>query len=221
MTCNLDHDAPASARHTRPLWFHVLCSIGWGFLCLHWFALRTHAWSTNEYRSDLFEFFGLLAAPPAVLLSALLYSRSRARWWWSVAAVVVAAAAVAAGFWLWHSPGHVRLRNTLYYVAPTAFVLSWCSVGLLLGSIFDRLLARTGRAGMYATAVFALAAGAFGLLHLLLPDMPGLSDHLAFLFCPLVVVASASFYGVMWVGVLRSGQRGRGGARLTDSDQGP
>jgi hypothetical protein len=221
-------------RGSRPLWYHGLCSIGWGFLCLHWFAVQAYVWPTDELRSALFEFLGLLAAPPVVLVSALLYSRSRVRWWWNVAAAVVAAASLMAGFWLWHWPGHVRLENTRHYVAPTAFVLAWTCAGLLLGSIVDRLLPRTGLVGRWVTGLFALAAGTFGLLHLLAPDTPGLSDHLAFLFSPLVVLEAASFYAVIWIGARRSAQRDRRGAqrlpadgpaadaaRLTDSDRGP
>jgi hypothetical protein len=218
----------------RPLWYDALCSIGWGFICLHWFALQEHVWTSDEPKSLLFEFFGILAAPLVVLLSAVLYSRSRVGWWWSGAAVIVAAAALAAGLWLWHWPGHIRLQNTRYYITPTAFVLSWSCVGLLVGSAVERELAPSDRVRGWVTAVFALAGGAYGLLQFLAPDMPALSDNWAAFLCPLVVLEAASFYGVIWMGARRSGQRGRRGtqslaadepaadeAGLTDSDCGP
>ena len=192
---------------TRPVpavWFHGLCSVGWAFLCIHELTVFRSLAERNAFgQAGFFDYGGILAAPLVVLLRTLLYFRARARWGWAVAAGA-ATVAFAPGYWLRLSRDDALLENALYLVAPAAFVASWACVGLIVAGLLGRRGSRRGAVQSYVTGVLAVAAGAYGLPQLLMPDLPGSSDEGAFLMTSVVVVETALCYALMSVGAWRA-----------------
>jgi hypothetical protein len=219
MTC--DRRRLPGTRPLPPVWFHGLCTVGWGFLCLHKGIVFGFLAEPNVYgEADSVDYARMLVIPLVVLLRGLLYFRGRARWGWMVAAGAVAVT-FTPGYWLSVSRGDAPLENALYLVAPTAFVVAWCCVGLIGPGLWGRRGSRAGAVQSYVAGVLAVAAGAYGLLQLLMPDLPGPSDQGVFLMTPVVVVETALCYAVISLGAWRTGSGVTGrGATTTEKSPG-
>jgi hypothetical protein len=188
-----------SARPGPPLWLHGLRTVGWGFLCLHAVAI-SFLLDAPPAMDTLLLCVAILGAPLVVVSRGLLYSRSRVRWWWVAPAVVAGIATFVAALWLWMWSGRARLQNTLYLIAPVTYVISWSCVGLLVVSIFDGLWIHRYASRRAIAAIGGLAGGAYGVLHMLVPQVPGPSDYGPFLLSPGIVLETASCYGLVWLG---------------------
>jgi hypothetical protein len=131
----------------------ALRTIGWGFICLNLITLSLLLPSAE------FLLFGIvsLASPVLILAKALLHYWSLTGRWWSVCVVAGAVGGVAGSTWLWFLPGHARLQNSLYAVAPAVYCLSWACVGIVVASAFGRGRGRGGRWRSYLGAVLAIA----------------------------------------------------------------
>jgi hypothetical protein len=182
------------------LLLNALHTTGWGFLCLN---LTTLSLLLPSEEFLLFE-IAALATPVVILVGALLYYRSLTGLWWSSYVVAGAVGGVAGSGWLWFVPGHARLQNTLYSVAPAVYCLSWACVGLLVASALGRLRRRSGRWQGYLRAALAVAGGVYGALFILMPEMPGPSDYPP-LLSPVLVVETAFSYGMIWIATRRAG----------------
>jgi hypothetical protein len=202
-----------SARPGTPLWLHGLRTIGWGFLCLHAVAI-SFLLDAPAAVDTLLLCVAILGAPLVVISRGLVCCRSRVRWWWAVAAVVAGIATFVVALWLWVWSGRARLQNTLYLVAPVTYVISWSCVGLLVVSIFDGLWIRRYASRRAITAIGGLAGAAYGLLHMLVPEVPGPSDYGPFLLSPGLVLAAASCYGL-----IRLGRRGHGRSNVSEESR--
>ncbi len=197
MTHGSGAETAGRARRARPLWFHGLCTLGLAFIC-------QHALLVSGFLSDTALVVGVAAGivivPLVILLRVLLASRTRVRWPW-IAAAAAGAVALAPAWWMPLSFAHAKLENTLYLLAPTAFVACWCCVGMLMASWLAQGRAAKGRLWAVVVAVAALAAGVYGLLQLYLPALPTPSDDRVFLLSSAVVLEAAVCYSVIWLGM--------------------
>jgi len=113
--------------------------------------------------------------------------------------------------WFWLFSGRAGFHNTVYYVAPAAFALSWASLGVLITSAVMSMAVRNNPVRIHIILLVALLAGVFGVLQVYLRSIPTPSDEAVFLFSPVIAIEVIVCYGLLWLGIRQRHRQEAGG----------